>query len=203
VDLTISPEAAALRSELRDFFATNLPAELSRKTLNGEKVSKAEHQAWQRVLAARGWLAPSWSRDWGGPGWGPLERFIYDEESALAGAPRANVPAIDLLGPVLIEFGDEAQKRRFLPPILNSDDWWCQGFSEPQAGSDLAALQMRATRDGDHYVVSGTKLWTSWAHMANMIFCLVRRPASRSCSSTCASRASRSARFSPWAECTR
>jgi alkylation response protein AidB-like acyl-CoA dehydrogenase len=174
VDLTISPEVEALRRDLREFFAQSLPAELSRKTLNGEKVSKAEHQAWHRVLAARGWLAPSWSKDCGGPGWGPLERFIYDEESALAGAPRANVPAIDLLGPVLIEFGSAAQKRRFLPPILNSDDWWCQGFSEPQAGSDLAALQMRATRDGDHYVVSGAKLWTSWAHMANMIFCLVR-----------------------------
>jgi alkylation response protein AidB-like acyl-CoA dehydrogenase len=174
MDLTLSADAETLRRELRDFFANNLPVELSRKTLNGEKVSKAEHQAWQRVLAARGWLAPSWSKEWGGPGWGPLERFIYDEESALAGAPRANVPAIDLLGPVLIEFGDEAQKRKFLPPILNSDDWWCQGFSEPQAGSDLASLQMRAVRDGDHYVVSGTKLWTSWAHMANMIFCLVR-----------------------------
>src|SRR3546814_17465226 len=106
--------------------------------------------------------------------WGPLERFIYDEESALAGAPRANIPSIDLLGPVIIEFGTEDQKNTYLPRILSGDDWWCQGFSEPQAGSDLASLQMRAVRDGDDYVVNGTKLWTSWAHMANKIFCLVR-----------------------------
>src|SRR3546814_740492 len=169
MDLTIDPDVERLREEIREFFAKNLPAELSRKTLNGQKVSKADHQAWQRVLAARGWLAPSWSKQWGGPGWGPLERFIYDEESALAGAPRANIPSIDLLGPVIIEFGTEDQKNTYLPRILSGDDWWCQGFSEPQAGSDLASLQMRAVRDGDDYVVNGTKLWTSWAHMANKI----------------------------------
>lgn len=174
MDLTIDPDVERLREEIREFFAKNLPAELSRKTLNGQKLSKADHQAWQRVLAARGWLAPSWSKQWGGPGWGPLERFIYDEESALAGAPRANIPSIDLLGPVIIEFGTENQKNTYLPRILSGDDWWCQGFSEPQAGSDLASLQMRAVRDGDDYVVNGTKLWTSWAHMANKIFCLVR-----------------------------
>src|SRR3546814_4598812 len=100
-------------------------------------VCSSDLQAWQRVLAARGWLAPSWSKQWGGPGWGPLERFIYDEESALAGAPRANIPSIDLLGPVIIEFGTEDQKNTYLPRILSGDDWWCQGFSEPQAGSDL------------------------------------------------------------------
>jgi alkylation response protein AidB-like acyl-CoA dehydrogenase len=177
VDLTISPEVERLRDEFRRFFAENLPVELARKTFNGEKVTKAEHVAWQRALAAKGWLAPNWSREWGGPGWGPLERFIYDEESALAGAPRANIPSIDLLGPVLIEFGTLEQKRRWLPRILSGEDWWCQGFSEPQAGSDLAALQMRAVRDGDDYVVNGTKLWTSWAHLANKIFCLARTSA--------------------------
>jgi alkylation response protein AidB-like acyl-CoA dehydrogenase len=174
VDLNISPEVERLREDLRAFFTQHLPADLRRKTSNGEKVSKEDHQAWQRTLASRGWLAPSWPKQWGGPGWGPLERFIYDEESALAGAPRANIPAIDLLGPVLIEFGTEEQKRKYLPPILSSEDWWCQGFSESQAGSDLASLQMRAVRDGDHYIVNGTKLWTSWAHLANRIFCLVR-----------------------------
>jgi alkylation response protein AidB-like acyl-CoA dehydrogenase len=174
VDLTLSPDVERLRDEFRRFFVESLTADLARKTLNGEKVVKAEHVAWQKVLAAKGWLAPSWSKDWGGPGWGPLERFIYDEEYALAGAPRANIPSIDLLGPVLIEFGTEAQKRALLPRILSGEDWWCQGFSEPQAGSDLASLQMRAVRDGDVYVVNGTKLWTSWAHMANKIFCLVR-----------------------------
>jgi alkylation response protein AidB-like acyl-CoA dehydrogenase len=174
VDLAISPDVPRLRTQFRAFFAENLPEDVRRKTLNGELVTKAEHQAWQRKLAAQGWLGALWPKTWGGPGWGPLERFVYDEEYALAGAPRANIPAIDLLGPVLIEFGTEEQKQTYLPPILSSDDWWCQGFSEPQAGSDLAALQMRAQRDGDVYVVNGTKLWTSWAHLANRIFCLVR-----------------------------
>jgi alkylation response protein AidB-like acyl-CoA dehydrogenase len=174
MDLTISPEAERLRDDFRDFFATRLPREISDKVRNGQKVPKEEHQLWHRILNERGWLGTSWKREWGGTGWGPLERFLYDEEASRAFAPRANIPAIDLLGPVLIEFGTEEQKRTRLPRILTSDDWWCQGFSEAQAGSDLAALQMRAVRDGDDYVVTGTKLWTSWAHHANKIFCLVR-----------------------------
>jgi len=174
LDLAFNPEVESLRQEFRRFLAENLSPELSRKTLNGEKVSKADHKAWQKILADKGWMTPSWPKEWGGPGWGPLERFIWDEESALAGAPRSNIPSIDLLGPVIVEFGTPAQKQKYLPRILSGEDWWCQGFSEPQAGSDLASLQMRAVRDGDHYVVNGVKLWTSWAHMANRIFCLVR-----------------------------
>jgi alkylation response protein AidB-like acyl-CoA dehydrogenase len=174
MDLNISPEAERLRDEFRTFFATKLPREISDKVRNGQKVPKEEHQHWHRILNERGWLGTSWKKEFGGTGWGPLERFLYDEECSRAFAPRANIPSIDLLGPVLIEFGTEAQKRDLLPRILTSDDWWCQGFSEPQAGSDLAALQMRAVRDGDDYIVSGTKLWTSWAHHANKIFCLVR-----------------------------
>lgn len=174
MDLMISPEAERLRDEFRNFFATKLPREISDKVRSGQKVPKEEHQLWHRILNERGWLGTSWKREFGGTGWGPLERFIFDEECSAAFAPRANIPAIDLLGPVLIEFGTVAQQRELLPRILNSDDWWCQGFSEPQAGSDLAALQMRAVRDGDDYIVTGTKLWTSWAHHANKIFCLVR-----------------------------
>ena len=174
MDLLISPEAERLRDEFRSFFATKLPREISDKVRNGQKVPKEEHQLWHRILNERGWLGTSWKREFGGTGWGPLERFIYDEEYSAAFAPRANIPSIDLLGPVLIEFGTDAQKAELLPRILTSDDWWCQGFSEPQAGSDLAALQMRAVRDGDDYIVTGTKLWTSWAHHANKIFCLVR-----------------------------
>jgi len=174
MDLSIGPDAERLRDEFRAFFAAKLPRELAAKVRNGEHVTKAEHQHWQRILGEKGWLGTSWTKEWGGTGWGPLERFIYDEEYSAAWAPRANVPSIDLLGPVLIEFGTEAQKRTHLPRILTSDDWWCQGFSEPQAGSDLANLQMRAVRDGDAYVVNGTKLWTSWAQYANRIFCLVR-----------------------------
>lgn len=174
MDLTISPEAARLRDQFRDFLATRLPRAISDKVRCGQKVPKEEHQQWHRILNERGWLGTSWKQEYGGTGWGPLERFLFDEEASLAFAPRANIPAIDLLGPVLIEFGTDEQKQTHLPRILNSDDWWCQGFSEPQAGSDLAALQMRAVRDGSHYVVTGTKLWTSWAHHANKIFCLVR-----------------------------
>lgn len=174
MNIDLTPEQERFRSELHAFFDEALPEDIRSKSLNGEKITKAEHVRWQRTLAERGWLAPSWSAEYGGPGWGPVERLIYDEESFLAGAPRANIPAIDLLGPVLIEFGTEPQKRRFLPRILSSEDWWCQGFSEPGAGSDLASLSMRAVRDGDHYVVNGTKLWTSYAQMANWIFCLVR-----------------------------
>jgi alkylation response protein AidB-like acyl-CoA dehydrogenase len=174
MDLMISPEAERLRDEFRNFFATKLPREISDKVRNGQKVPKEEHQHWHRILNERGWLGTSWQREFGGTGWGPLERFIYDEEYSAAFAPRANIPSIDLLGPVLIEFGTEAQKAQLLPRILTSDDWWCQGFSEPQAGSDLAALQMRAVRDGDNFIVTGTKIWTSWAHHANKIFCLVR-----------------------------
>ncbi|MES2289135.1 MAG: acyl-CoA dehydrogenase family protein [Pseudomonadota bacterium] len=174
MDLAITPAAAALRDEMRSFLRDNLPPEFAEATLFGKKLSKDDHQRWQRILEAKGWLTPSWPQAWGGTGWGPLERFLWDEESALAGAPRANIPSLDLLGPVIIEFGTEAQKASLLPRILNGEDWWCQGFSEPQAGSDLAALQMRAVRDGDSYIVNGTKLWTSWAHLANKIFCLVR-----------------------------
>jgi alkylation response protein AidB-like acyl-CoA dehydrogenase len=174
MDLNIPPEAERLRDEFRSFFARYLPREISDKVRAGQKVQKEEHQLWHRILNERGWLGTSWKRDYGGTGWGPLERFLFDEEASHSFAPRANIPAIDLLGPVLIEFGTEAQKRELLPRILTSDDWWCQGFSEAGAGSDLAALQMRAVRDGNDYVVSGTKLWTSWAHHSNKIFCLVR-----------------------------
>ncbi|QHE84599.1 acyl-CoA dehydrogenase family protein [Hydrogenophaga sp. BPS33] len=174
MNLNFSPEHQAFRAEVRDFLNTQLPLDIRERTLRGEKLSKDDHIRWQRVLAARGWLAHGWSKAYGGTGWGPIERFIWDEEVHLAGAPRRNIPAIDLLGPLIIEYGTEEQKQRFLPPILASEHWWCQGFSEPQAGSDLAALKMRAVREGDHYWVNGTKLWTSYAQESNWIFCLVR-----------------------------
>ena len=174
MDLSFTPEQDAFRLEVRAWLNDNLPAEIARKTLNGEHVSKAEHVAWQRIQASRGWLAPTWAAEWGGTGWGPIERFIFDEEAHRAGMPRANLPGLDLLGPILISYGTEEQRRHYLPRILSSEDWWCQGFSEPGAGSDLAALSMRAEREGDHYIVNGTKLWTSHAQNSNMIFCLVR-----------------------------
>jgi len=177
VDLSEQAEVRALRAEIRAFIAEHLPSDYSRKTLAGEKLSKDEHNRWHSLLRAKGWNVPLWPKEYGGPGWGPLERFVWEEESGLAGAPRLNHVSQDLLGPVIIEFGTEKQKRELLPRILSSEDWWCQGFSEPQAGSDLASLQMRAVRDGDDYIVTGTKLWTSYAHLANKIFCLVRTSA--------------------------
>lgn len=177
MDLSEDAEVHALRSEIRAFFAEHLPSDYSRKTLAGGKLSKKEHMHWHALLRDKGWNVPLWPKEHGGPGWGPLERFVWEEESGLAGAPRLNHVSQDLLGPVIIEFGTEEQKRELLPRILSSEDWWCQGFSEPQAGSDLANLQMRAVRDGDDYIVTGTKLWTSYAHLANKIFCLVRTSA--------------------------
>jgi len=177
VDLVLDDKVKALREELRAFFAKNLPAEYARKTLAGDKLTKEEHIHWHSLLKEKGWHVPLWPKEHGGPGWGPMERFIWEEESGLAGAPRLNHVSQDLLGPVLIEFGTPEQKAELLPRILSSEDWWCQGFSEPQAGSDLANLQMRAVRDGDHYIVTGTKLWTSYAHLCNKIFCLVRTSA--------------------------
>jgi len=177
VDLVLDDKVKALRAELRAFFAENLPPEYARKTLAGDKLTKEEHIHWHSLLKEKGWHVPLWPKEYGGPGWGPMERFIWEEESGLAGAPRLNHVSQDLLGPVLIEFGTPEQKAELLPRILSSEDWWCQGFSEPQAGSDLANLQMRAVRDGDDYIVTGTKLWTSYAHVSNKIFCLVRTSA--------------------------
>jgi alkylation response protein AidB-like acyl-CoA dehydrogenase len=174
MDISFTPSQSAFRLEVRGWLKAHVPIDLAEKVSNGAKLSKAEHIAWQQILAAKGWLAPSWPAEWGGPGWDPVERFIFDEEAHMAGVPRANIPGIDLLGPALIEFGTEAQKRRFLPRILSAEDWWCQGFSEPGAGSDLAALSTRAIRSGDEYLVNGTKLWTSHAQNSNWIFCLVR-----------------------------
>lgn len=174
MDLSVDDKVQALRAEMRAFFAQHLPPEFARKTLIGEKLTKDEHIEWHAILLEKGWHVPLWPKQYGGPGWGPMERLIWEEESGMAGAPRLNHVSQDLLGPVLIEFGTPEQKAELLPRILSSQDWWCQGFSEPQAGSDLANLQMRAVRDGDDYIVTGTKLWTSYAHVSNKIFCLVR-----------------------------
>lgn len=176
MSLDANPALRALRDEIRQFFAEELSPDIRRRVFNGEKIPKAEQIDWQRRLARKGWLAPAWPAEVGGPGWGPAERFLFDEEANLAGMPKAtmNIPGLDLLGPVIAEFGTEEQKDRFLPAMLRAEHWWCQGFSEPGAGSDLASLTTRAIRDGDDYIVNGTKLWTSHAQDANWIFALVR-----------------------------
>ena len=131
-------------------------------------------ETWHATLNAQGWLASHWPQEWGGTGWTPVERFIFENECALAGAPRIVPFGLSMLAPVLIKYGTDAQKRHWLPRILDGSDWWCQGYSEPGAGSDLASVKTTAVRDGDDYIVNGQKTWTTLGQHANMIFCLVR-----------------------------
>lgn len=174
MDLSYSPEEKAFRAEVRIFLRDNLPARLSEKVRTGKRLTKADMQEWHAVLNARGWLANHWPVEHGGPGWTVAQRAIFDEETALGHAPRVVPFGVSMLGPVLIKYGSEAQKAYWLPRILNGSDWWCQGYSEPGAGSDLASLKCAAVRDGDHYIVNGQKTWTTLGQHANMIFCLVR-----------------------------
>ena len=174
MDLSFTTEEQAFRDEVRAFLADKLPERLSSKVASGKHLSKADMEQWHAILNARGWLASHWPKEYGGPGWNAVQKFIFEHECALAHAPRIVPFGLSMLGPVLIKFGNEQQKRRWLPRILDGSDWWCQGYSEPGAGSDLAGLKTRAVRQGDHYVVNGQKTWTTLGQHANMIFCLVR-----------------------------
>lgn len=178
MDRSDSPDEAAFRKELRAFFAEHPDEELRRKVRLSLPLTKAEHEGWHAKLQERGWLAGSWPREFGGAGWGAVERHIFEEELARAEAPRIVPFGIAMLGPVLQKFGTKAQQDHFLPRILSGQDWWCQGYSEPGAGSDLASLKTSARREGDHYVVNGQKTWTTLAQHADWIFCLVRTDAS-------------------------
>ncbi|WP_151448224.1 acyl-CoA dehydrogenase family protein [Lacisediminimonas profundi] len=178
MDLNYSQEELAFRDEVRSWLAANLPPALKEKVARYAHLSKEEVMGWHRILAAKGWVAPSWPLEWGGTGWNPVQRFIFEEECGYAGAPP--LPALSLLmcAPVLIHYGTPEQKQRFLPRIYSGEDFWCQGYSEPGAGSDLASLKTRAelvrSSDGDHYLVNGQKTWTTQAQWANWMFCLVR-----------------------------
>ena len=174
MDLRFSDRHEAFRAELRAWLEDNLPAALSRKVAIGAELEKEDFETWHALLAGQGWLAVGWPREHGGPGWGPIERQIFEEECCRVHAPRIVPFGLNMLGPVLIAFGSEAQQRHYLPRILSGEDWWCQGYSEPGAGSDLASLRTRAERDGDHYIINGQKTWTTLGHFANRIFCLVR-----------------------------
>lgn len=174
MDLTFSAEDMAFREKIRSFLDENLPKDLQKKVLSRKRLSKDESVRWQRILNKQGWVAPGWPVEYGGTGWTPLQRHIWAEESAFAGAPGVLGFGVGLLAPVLLGFASEEQKRYYLPRILNADDWWCQGYSEPGAGSDLASVKTRAVREGDHYIVNGQKTWTTLGQHANMIFCLVR-----------------------------
>lgn len=175
----LSPEDAAFREEVRAFLDRALTPELRRAGTLMTSVY-CDHEAqleWQALLHRQGWAAPSWPVEYGGCGWSAVQRYIFARERLLAGAPTSPL-GINMVGPAIMAFGDPAQKAFFLPRMLSGEHLWCQGYSEPQAGSDLAALAMKAERDGDHLVCTGTKIWTTHANVANWMFCLVRTDAS-------------------------
>ncbi len=174
MDLNFTPEEEAFRAEVQAFLKAKLPERIATKVKAGQRLTKADQDEWHAILNERGWLANHWPKEYGGPGWGAVEKFIFDTECALAGGPRIVPFGVNMLGPVLIKFGNEAQKKYWLPRILSGEDWWCQGYSEPGAGSDLASVKTTAVRQGDHYIVNGQKTWTTQGQHANMIFCLVR-----------------------------
>jgi pimeloyl-CoA dehydrogenase large subunit len=174
MELRWTEEERSFRQEVRDFIARELDPATRERMLRGKSATKDQLVAWQRKLNERGWAAPEWPEEHGGPGWTMAQRYIFREELMQAPAPSPLAFNINMCGPVIIAFGTEEQKRRFLPRMRNLDDWWCQGFSEPGAGSDLAGLKCRAVLEGDHWVVNGQKTWTTLAQYADWIFLLVR-----------------------------
>jgi alkylation response protein AidB-like acyl-CoA dehydrogenase len=174
MDLNYSPQESKFRDEVRAFVRASLPPDISRKVLEHHRLNRDDHLRWQWILHRQGWMAPNWPIEYGGAAWSAVQQHIFDEECAEAGAPRISPFGVNMVGPVIIAFGSAQQKERYLPRILSSEDWWCQGYSEPGAGSDLASLKMRAERQGDRYLVNGQKTWTTLAQHADMIFCLVR-----------------------------
>jgi alkylation response protein AidB-like acyl-CoA dehydrogenase len=174
MNLDYSPQEQQFREQVRAFLLRSLPADLGAKVLGLKRLAREDILGWHRILHAAGWSAPSWPKEFGGPGWSAVEQHIFDEECSLAGAPPILPFGVKMVGPVIMQFGNRSQQEYFLPRILSGEHWWCQGYSEPGAGSDLAALQTRATRRGDSYIVNGQKTWNSLSHFADWIFCLVR-----------------------------
>jgi alkylation response protein AidB-like acyl-CoA dehydrogenase len=169
-----SEGARRWRAEVRHFVETHLPADIARKVALGLKLEKSDYVRWQKILYANGWFAGAWPTEHGGQGWTLLKQLIFTQESAIANAPMIMPYGVGMVGPVIYTYGTEAQKREHLPAILASDVWWCQGYSEPGAGSDLASLKTFAEREGDFYIVNGSKMWTTEAHWADKMHCLVR-----------------------------
>jgi alkylation response protein AidB-like acyl-CoA dehydrogenase len=174
MEIEFSASENAFRLEVRDFLRTALPPQLSDRVAKGTVLDREDWLGWQRQLHARGWAAPNWPVEYGGTGWDVIRRYIFDEECSMANAPRLLPFGILMLGPVLQKFGTPEQQACYLPRILSGSDWWAQGYSEPEAGSDLAAIRTRAIREGDCYVVNGQKTWISLAQHANKMFILVR-----------------------------
>lgn len=177
MQLSFTAQDEAFRQEVRQFLAGHLPAELAQREAQGFHLSRADVSEWQRILYRQGWVAPNWPRQFGGAGWTPLQKYIYEVEYGIANAPEVSLIALSMAGPVICRFGSPQLQARFLEPMLRGDIWCCQGFSEPQAGSDLANLRTRAVRDGMQYVISGQKTWTTAAHMADYMICLCRTDA--------------------------
>ena len=174
MELILTPEEEAFRQKVRAFVTAEVPEEVRCKTMTGFRLSKEEHVTWQKKLFEKGWVAPGWPVEHGGTGWTPMEKHLFEEECAAAGAPPVIAFGVTMVAPVIMAFGSDAQKDYYLPRILRSDDWWCQGYSEPGSGSDLASLRTKAVLNGDHYVVNGQKTWTTLAQHANLMFCLTR-----------------------------
>ena len=174
MDLEFTDELRDFQREVRVFIEERLPGDIREKVKRFLTLGKEDYLRWQDILAEKGWLVYTWPVEHGGTGWSPVQRYIFEEEMGRANAPRIIPFGPKMVGPVICTFGSEAQKATYLPPIARNETWWCQGYSEPDAGSDLASLRTRAVRDGDHYVVNGTKTWTTAAHWADMMFCLVR-----------------------------
>ncbi len=172
----LDPALSAFRNEVRAFLANHLTEDLRRAARRATSVfiEPAVSLPWQRILAAQGLAAPDWPVEYGGPGWNDMQKYIFAAECAAAPAPNLAPMGLKMVAPVIMHYGSDAQKAHYLPRILSGEDYWCQGFSEPGAGSDLASLRLRAERDGDDYVLNGSKIWTTHAHFANRMFCLVR-----------------------------
>src|SRR5215831_6028563 len=174
MDLRFTPEELAFRDEVRAFFSSALPDSIRDKLVANKGLAKDDIVTWQRILNAKGWAVANWPVEWGGTGWTPVQQYMFQEELQLTPAPQPLGFGVTMVGPVIIAFGSDAQKKRFLPRIANLDDWWCQGFSEPGSGSDLASLKTSAKRVNGNYVINGQKTWTTTAQYADWIFCLVR-----------------------------
>jgi alkylation response protein AidB-like acyl-CoA dehydrogenase len=174
MDLNFTSDEHAFREEVREFLASHLPQDISARLLCGLPARHRDYLQWQQILYRQGWSAPTWPTKFGGPGWSPVQQHIFEEECALAGAPGMLPFGLRMVGPVIMAFGTPEQQQKYLPRILSGEDWWCQGYSEPGAGSDLASLKTRAERHDDHYIVNGQKTWNTLGQYANWIFCLVR-----------------------------
>ncbi len=174
MDLQLHPDDEVFRVQVREFLRRELPLELARREARGFHLPRADTAAWHRRLYTQGWAAPNWPVEQGGTGWSPIRRYLYELEYGLANAPELSLIALSMVGPVLCRFGSPELQQRFLQPILRGDLWFCQGFSEPEAGSDLANLRTRAVLDGDAYVITGQKTWTTSGHEADFMICLCR-----------------------------